>query len=136
MAANTITQCKCPLAGFCNRHGVQKTALLFDKCQTDPHFFEAWENGRGPGQKVKRVENVGTELKKLISWFPVSNKENCSRCRHLEARMNRWGADICEEKKDFIVKKLGIAAKRRGLPFSPSLVGLLVDKAIRNSRKA
>jgi hypothetical protein len=72
----------------------------------------------------------GTELKKLISWFPVPKKTNCGSCSRMEAKMNAWGQDKCREKMPYILAKLRIAAKRRGLPFSERLVKLLVEKAI------
>lgn len=75
----------------------------------------------------------GTELKKLISWFPIPKKANCRSCRNLEIRMNRWGPDICLQKMDFICKKLHIAAKRRNLPFSKTIAISMVNKAIQNA---
>ena len=45
-----MTKCECELAGHCNRHNVSKTKHLVKLCQTDHKFFEAWEDGRGPGQ--------------------------------------------------------------------------------------
>ena len=77
---------------------------------------------------------VGTELKKLISWFPILNKSNCQRCRNLENKMNAWGKEKCEQKIEYICKKLHIAAKRRGIPFSKTLAMKLINKAIRNTR--
>lgn len=76
----------------------------------------------------------GTELKKLISWFPLPNTKGCKSCRALEGKMNSWGVEICEKKKPYIIKKLQIAAKRRNIPFSQKLVTVLIDKAIRNCK--
>jgi hypothetical protein len=73
---------------------------------------------------------VGTRLKNLISWFPIPNKGGCRSCRSLEAKMNSWGPEMCEKKIDYILKKLAIGAKRRGLPFSRRLVEILVRRAI------
>lgn len=78
---------------------------------------------------------VGTELKKLISWFPVPGKNGCRKCQSLERRMNNWGPDTCETKMDFILKKLSVAAARRKIPFSKMLVKILVRKAIRSARR-
>jgi hypothetical protein len=47
----TITKCECELAGHCNRHNVSKTKHHVKLCQERPEFFQAWENGTGPGQK-------------------------------------------------------------------------------------
>lgn len=84
---------------------------------------------------IQPFNGPGTELKKLISWFPVPRKKNCRSCRSLEIKMNRWGAEKCLEKMDYICKKLAIAAKRRKLPYSRSLAEKLVRKAIRNATK-
>lgn len=81
------------------------------------------------------VRGPGTELKKLISWFPIPNKAKCRSCRNLEVKMNRWGSDTCEKKLNYILRKLEIAAKRRSIPFSRSLATTLVRKAIRNASK-
>jgi len=75
-------------------------------------------------------QGCGTDLKNLISWFPIAQKSNCRSCRSLEVKMNSWGPDKCREKMPYILAKLKIAAKRRGLPFSERLVKLLVEKAI------
>jgi hypothetical protein len=45
------TGCTCSGPGFCPRHQVEKSARLFELCQTRPHYFLAWEQGRGPGQR-------------------------------------------------------------------------------------
>ena len=47
----TITQCECTLAGHCKRHNVSKAKHHVKLCQERPEFFQAWEQGNGPGQK-------------------------------------------------------------------------------------
>lgn len=89
--------------------------------------------------KIKAIltvppSGVGTELKKLIAWFPIPNKSNCRSCRNLEAKMNRWGPDFCEVKIEYIVGKLRIAAKRRGIPFVEFAVRGMVHSAINTER--
>lgn len=87
------------------------------------------------------IENrgPGTELKKIIEWFPLpqaAKKKNCARCKSLERRMNKWGCDVCNTtKRPFIIAKLMIAAKRAGIPTTEFAVGLLLDRAIHNARK-
>jgi hypothetical protein len=78
----------------------------------------------------------GTELKKLISWFPIpAARKKCGRCKSLELKMNKWGCETCEtEKRDYIIRKLMISAKRNGVPTSEFLVGALLKKAIRNAK--
>ena len=91
-------------------------------------------NNGGLDNKVIINYGVGSELKKLISWFPIPNKSSCQRCRNLENKMNTWGKEKCQEKIEYICKKLHIAAKRRGIPFSKTLAIKLINKAIRNTK--
>jgi hypothetical protein len=81
-------------------------------------------------KKKCRDKMVGTRLKNLIKWFPVPKKTGCASCSRLERKMNAWGPEKCLVKMPYILAKLRIAAKRRGLPFSERLVKLLVEKAI------
>lgn len=80
---------------------------------------------------------VGTELRKLIEWFPLpkNSKQGCGRCRSLEIKYNRWGIEKCEANIDRIVKRLGIAAKRRGLPAIDMVIRPIVQQAIASAKK-
>lgn len=73
-----MTKCQCPAAGFCERHKVAKTAHWHKLCQTRQNYFQAWEDGHGPGQtqdpqktkeaqRRKRMEKK-LEQSRLISW--------------------------------------------------------------------
>ena len=84
-------------------------------------------------EQIVSLSGPGTELQKIISWLPVPRKKGCANCIRMVARMNRWGPDGCKKKMDYILKKLEIAAKRRGLPFSKSLTEKLVMKAIKKA---
>lgn len=88
---------------------------------------------------VVEPQGPGTELKKIIEWFPIPKavkKKNCGRCKSLERRMNKWGSDVCDTtKRPFIIAKLMISAKRAGIPTTEFAVGLLLDRAIHNARK-
>jgi hypothetical protein len=95
--------------------------------------------GNRVGAESRKTQNTigtvaykspGTNLKKLIAWFPVPRKTGCPSCRSLELKMNRWGPEKCRAKMPYILGKLKIAAKRRGLPFSERLVKILVQRAI------
>lgn len=44
------TPCDCPLAGFCNRHGIVKTDHYHKLCQNHIGYFRQWEKCSGPGQ--------------------------------------------------------------------------------------
>jgi len=81
-------------------------------------------------------QSPGTELRKLIAWFVWDKRvKNCSTCKNREERMNRWGADKCEENIATIIEWLRESATERGYPFSPRVASALIRKAIANSRR-
>jgi hypothetical protein len=51
-----MTGCDCPLAGYCERHRVDKTLHLHRLCQTNQRYYAAWEEGRGIGQRMPKAE--------------------------------------------------------------------------------
>lgn len=61
------TNCECPLAGFCKRHGVEKSRTMHELCQTREDFFNAWEECRGPKQKEDCVPNKSRGLGDTIA---------------------------------------------------------------------
>jgi len=50
MEEDKKTPCECPLAGYCNRHGITKNLHHHKLCQNHEGYFNAWEEGHGPGQ--------------------------------------------------------------------------------------
>lgn len=71
------TRCECPLAGYCERHGVNKNSHLHTMCQNHIGYFNMWENCRGPGQNplsCKKPTESGQEATK-------SGQEEESRCQ-------------------------------------------------------
>lgn len=44
------TPCECPMAGFCKRHGIEKSAHLHKLCQKHIGYFNMWEQCKGPKQ--------------------------------------------------------------------------------------
>lgn len=76
-----MTQCECPIAGYCQRHKVTKPNGWHQLCQARANYFEAWEQGRGPGQKRKpdevkeqrrkRVDEAARRKKQLIAWLQL-----------------------------------------------------------------
>lgn len=50
MSEKPKTPCECPLAGFCERHGIQKSSHYHKLCQNHAGYFAQWEACRGPGQ--------------------------------------------------------------------------------------
>lgn len=76
-----MTQCECPIAGYCARHKTNKTNGWHKLCQTNPSYFDSWESGIGPGQarktndkreqRRKRVKEAAQRKKRLIAWLQL-----------------------------------------------------------------
>jgi len=61
-----MTQCQCTEAGWCERHQIKKSAHLVHLCQTKEDYFQAWEEGRGPGQYYNPQPEKAAREKKPI----------------------------------------------------------------------
>ena len=77
----------------------------------------------------------GTELKKILSSVGITATPNCS-CNARALEMDRNGVEWCESNIDTIVGWLREEAEKRGLPFVDIAGRLLVNRAIRNARRA
>lgn len=77
--------CSCPVAGFCNRHLIQKNEQWHKLCQTNPNYRAAWDSWTGPGQKrgeelserdkrVLRIKEKAARVKRFVSWVKFFRK--------------------------------------------------------------
>jgi hypothetical protein len=82
------------------------------------------ENPNGPG----------TVLSKMIKSLGIVMSDSCS-CRRHAIEMNTKGNDWCEQNIDTVVGWLREEASRRGLPFVDMVGKLMVNRAIKKSRK-
>lgn len=48
---NKKTGCECPIASYCQRHGINKSPHMHKLCQNHQGYFDKWEECRGPGQQ-------------------------------------------------------------------------------------
>lgn len=82
-----MTNCECPMAGYCKRHGFRKPAGLYTLCKTRKDYFDLWEAGYGPGQaaqepvmdrsaRKKRVAEAVQRKKRLIGWLSFFRHES------------------------------------------------------------
>lgn len=76
----------------------------------------------------------GTVLSKMIKSVGITMTDNCS-CKAHAIEMNNKGNDWCEQNIDTIVGRLREEAKRRNLPFMDAIGKMLVNRAIKKSRK-
>jgi hypothetical protein len=98
-----------------------------------PRTPEQMNEYRTQRQKEIRCRpQVGTHLKKLISYFGVSDN-GCGGCKGHAADMNKKGVVWCKANKEIIVGWMAEEAFKRGIPFIRTLAYPLVDLAIRNA---
>ena len=78
------TPCTCPLAGYCDKHHMNKNPHFHHLCQTNEKYFNMWERCVGPGQEFidcagnsKPPEKMGLPEKKKC--WGCANKEPVSQ---------------------------------------------------------
>ena len=110
---------------------MQKPKHFVTLCQNNPKYWNAWEEGRGPGQvaPVGTKEDipprgVGTILKKLLG---------CS-CKLDYETINNWGPDECESRLEEIVSMTCTAHRKNG-KISEDSARRLIRMAIGRARK-
>lgn len=103
-----ITPCECPMAGFCNRHGVQKSAHLHKLCQNHIGYFNMWERCQGPNQDPNNcikndsqeviTRNLASEETKLPSTMQMAKNFLQSAAKHIQSGMTNVGEDMQKER--------------------------------------
>ena len=76
----------------------------------------------------------GTILSDMFSYIGIISTPNCS-CKKHAIEMNEKGADWCEQNMETIISWLKEESLKRKLPFVESVVKMVVNRAIRVSRK-
>lgn len=76
----------------------------------------------------------GTVLSTMIKSLGIHMSDSCS-CRRHALTMNEKGNEWCEQNVDTIVGWLREEAKRRGLPFVDMIGKVMVNRAVKKSKK-
>ena len=76
----------------------------------------------------------GTILSGMLEAVGIKSAPNCS-CKQRAVRMNTMGNDWCEENMSEILDWLSEEAKKRRLPFIKTAAKLIVQRAIKKSRR-
>lgn len=88
-----------------------------------------------PPQTLEDFPNgPGTILSKMLEKIGIKSTPNCS-CRRRAMEMNTRGPDWCAENIDTIVGWLREESEKRKLPFVDFAGRLLIQRAIKVSRK-
>lgn len=87
-----------------------------------------------PKTLEENPNHPGTILSKMIKSLGISMTDSCS-CKRHALEMNENGNDWCENNIDTIIGWLREEAKRRNLPFMDAIGKIMVNRAIKKSRK-
>jgi hypothetical protein len=87
-----------------------------------------------PKTLEENPNHPGTILSKMIKSVGIQMTDSCS-CKRHALEMNEAGNDWCEYNIDTVVGWLREEAKKRNLPFIDAIGKLLVNRAIKKSRK-
>ena len=138
------TGCTCDRPGWCERHHMKKSPHLHMLCRNNQSYFDAWENGSGPGQngpprgvsqQIPKI-GVGWELRRVLERFGIHSKAKGCGCRDKLGFMNKWGVDACVARIPTIVAWLAKEAKAQQQLFCERKARTMVRLAIRNTRLA
>ena len=89
-----------------------------------------------PPQTLEDFPNgPGTILSKMLSKIGIKSTPNCS-CRRRAMEMNTRGPEWCSENIDMIVGWLREEPEKRKLPFVDFAGRLLIQRAVKLSKKA
>ena len=108
------TPCECPMVGFCQRHGINKSPHLHKLCQNHIGYFNMWESCRGPNQNpsncIKKSENYENNFtpetsvadpqreKKLPSTMSMAKNFIKSATNHIKNGMKNVAEDRQKER--------------------------------------
>jgi hypothetical protein len=102
------------------------------------------ELGEDPAKKLRSMfpktleedpDGPGTILTGMISSIGIKSTSNCS-CRKHAIEMNTLGNDWCEENIGTVLGWLKEESTKRNLPFVEMVAKLMVQRAIKTSRRA
>jgi hypothetical protein len=86
-------------------------------------------------KSVEIGQGVGTELKKIISWFNIHATPNCT-CNQKAKTMNDNGIEWCKNNQNIILGWLKEEAEKRKLPFITYVAKKVIKIAIYRAEKA
>lgn len=101
-----MSDCQCTGPGWCERHQIKKSTHWVHLCQTNERYWQAWEEGRGPGQ----LKRIGEDRKDDSPCGPGTWLSQLMGCgglpRTYRHAMDSWGVEVCRERIETIVEWL------------------------------
>jgi hypothetical protein len=87
-----------------------------------------------PKTMEEEPNGPGTQLARMIKTLGIHMSDSCS-CRRHAINMNEKGNDWCAANIDTVVGWLREESQRRGLPFVDMVGKVMVNRAVKKSRK-
>jgi hypothetical protein len=106
-------------------------SLLKDKLGEDP---QSYLQSLFPKTLESDPNGPGSILTNMISTMGIKSTSNCS-CRRHALEMNEKGPDWCEQNINTILSWLKEESTKRKLPYVEAVAKLIVNRAIKTSRR-
>ena len=99
-----MTQCECPIAGYCKRHGIHKPDGWHRLCQSRDDYRAAWDDGHGPGQRREPQER---REKPMPYWARLIASQRIDDDRGVGDTLARLASYVGGEHYKRLMEKLG-----------------------------
>ena len=97
-----MTDCECHEPGWCDRHQVKKSDRMYELCHSRENYWQAWENGIGPGQKSR---GLGDTVAKVINKATLGMVQPCGGCGRRKHMLNTLLPYRTDERYEAITKR-------------------------------
>ena len=95
-----MNNCECTGPGWCERHQVNKAEHWVHLCQTRENYFQAWEEGRGPGQIILDTTNESPNIiQRGINLGKAIVKHVKCGCHHCTDEQKNARFAICQSNR-------------------------------------
>jgi hypothetical protein len=99
-----MSECDCPLHGYCQRHGIHKPEAWHKLCKTREDYRLAWNEGHGPGQMPGGAPQRSL---KTPFWVSLVKKFKSDSDRGVGDTFQRLAASVGGERWKSLMNKAG-----------------------------
>ena len=121
--------------GWCDKHKMRKTANWVRLCQTQPGYRKAWDEGRGPGQKLPKRDPIdlhtGKRVKRGVGGHLRRVLGCCAKKWPHYDEMDQHGVDISQNS----IMKFAESLVREGYVKHITIANRLIKIAIQKARE-
>ena len=103
-----MTGCQCNSNAttiWCERHHVQKSVHWQHLCATSEEYFQAWEEGRGPGQEVTKKQRGPGPIRLAVNFSRAAVQHAKRGFRRVPEQVFHTRLEICQKCSWFNAKQ-------------------------------